>query len=160
LESEATTAAGERFQKALESWAERAWLDETARQRRLEGAAARGREAAARMREERRRDLGRPAEPAGIAGGAALPAGGSPPGAGERSGPEEPSRAGEEERLPEDALRFLARSADSFWVRREHTSRSILSGYPWLTDSGRGAMIALPGLLLATGRLGSARETL
>ncbi|MEX2219514.1 MAG: amylo-alpha-1,6-glucosidase, partial [Phycisphaerales bacterium] len=37
---------------------------------------------------------------------------------------------------------------------------SVIAGYPWFTDWGRDAMIALPGLLLATGRHGEALATL
>ena len=36
--------------------------------------------------------------------------------------------------------------------------RSILAGYPWFTDWGRDTMIALPGLLLTTGRHELARR--
>ncbi len=38
--------------------------------------------------------------------------------------------------------------------------KTILAGYPWFTDWGRDSMIALPGLLLATGRLSEARALL
>jgi len=57
----------------------------------------------------------------------------------------------------------LRRAADAFVVRRrvgEAWSATILAGYPWFADWGRDAMIALPGLLLATGRYEESREVL
>ncbi len=57
----------------------------------------------------------------------------------------------------------LVRAADAFVVRREiggEWSTTILAGYPWFADWGRDAMIALPGLLLTTGRFGDAKEVL
>ena len=61
----------------------------------------------------------------------------------------------------------LALAADQFLVARPippetlqqpaHMGRSIIAGYPWFTDWGRDTMIALPGLLLATGRAAEAR---
>lgn len=47
--------------------------------------------------------------------------------------------------------------------RRLHLSpdrKTIIAGYPWFTDWGRDSMIALPGLLLATGRYSEARGLL
>ncbi|HTI13302.1 MAG TPA: amylo-alpha-1,6-glucosidase [Dictyobacter sp.] len=38
--------------------------------------------------------------------------------------------------------------------------KTIIAGYPWFTDWGRDSMIALPGLLLSTGRYGEARGLL
>ncbi|HEY4034987.1 MAG TPA: amylo-alpha-1,6-glucosidase [Ktedonobacteraceae bacterium] len=38
--------------------------------------------------------------------------------------------------------------------------KTIIAGYPWFTDWGRDSMIALPGLLLCTGRYGEARGLL
>ena len=47
----------------------------------------------------------------------------------------------------------LRRAADQFIVERKQTdSYSILAGYPWFTDWGRDAMIALPGLCLVPDR--------
>jgi predicted glycogen debranching enzyme len=40
------------------------------------------------------------------------------------------------------------------------TGRSIIAGYHWFTDSGRDAMISLPGLTLATGRTDDAEGIL
>ncbi|HEY0757023.1 MAG TPA: amylo-alpha-1,6-glucosidase [Ktedonobacteraceae bacterium] len=39
-------------------------------------------------------------------------------------------------------------------------SKTIIAGYPWFTDWGRDSMIALPGLLLCTGRYSEARGLL
>lgn len=38
--------------------------------------------------------------------------------------------------------------------------RTVIAGYPWFTDWGRDSMIALPGLLLCTGRQSEARGLL
>ncbi|HUV66075.1 MAG TPA: amylo-alpha-1,6-glucosidase [Sedimentisphaerales bacterium] len=59
--------------------------------------------------------------------------------------------------------RLLCTAADQFVVKRQtnggHTT-SILAGYPWFADWGRDALIALPGLLLVTGRFDEARSVL
>jgi predicted glycogen debranching enzyme len=79
--------------------------------------------------------------------------------------------------LPEcDPVRArLVVAADQFIVARpEYTEdatgnrrlrlspdrKTIIAGYPWFTDWGRDSMIALPGLLLATGRYSEARGLL
>ena len=58
----------------------------------------------------------------------------------------------------------LAIAADDFVVARATASgsegRSIIAGFPWFEDWGRDAMIALPGLLLATGRAPEAQRLL
>jgi glycogen debranching enzyme len=57
----------------------------------------------------------------------------------------------------------LCLAADQFVTRRqakEHSSTTILAGYPWFADWGRDAFISLPGLLLATGRLEEAKSVL
>lgn len=59
----------------------------------------------------------------------------------------------------------LAKAADQFLVARTSPSpttvrMSIIAGYPWFADWGRDAMISLPGLLIATGRLDEARVVL
>jgi len=57
----------------------------------------------------------------------------------------------------------LAIAADDFVVNRQHdgqTLSTILAGYPWFGDWGRDTFIALPGLMLATGRHQQARDTL
>ncbi len=53
----------------------------------------------------------------------------------------------------------LVLAADQFLVRGRGR-RSVIAGYPWFTDWGRDALIALPGLTLATGRHREAREIL
>jgi predicted glycogen debranching enzyme len=62
-----------------------------------------------------------------------------------------------------NAIERLCAAADDFIVRREHEgerSTSVLAGYPWFSDWGRDTMIALPGLLLTTGRHAEAFQTL
>ena len=53
-------------------------------------------------------------------------------------------------------IRQLVLAAEQFVVERAldglPEGHSIVAGYPWFGDWGRDAMIALPGLLLATGR--------
>ena len=70
-----------------------------------------------------------------------------------------------ERRLPGDAAqrRALAIAADDFVVRRTirgETLATIIAGYPWFADWGRDTFIALPGLLLTTGRHDEARDVL
>jgi predicted glycogen debranching enzyme len=57
----------------------------------------------------------------------------------------------------------LAQAADDFVVQRTVIGQrlsTILAGYPWFADWGRDTFIALPGLLLTTGRYDEARATL
>ncbi|HEY3326686.1 MAG TPA: amylo-alpha-1,6-glucosidase [Novimethylophilus sp.] len=58
----------------------------------------------------------------------------------------------------------LILAADSFVIRHEQKNGSgrdaIVAGYPWFGEWGRDSMIALPGLLLATGRYQAARNLL
>lgn len=57
----------------------------------------------------------------------------------------------------------LAIAADDFVVDRTIAGEklsTILAGYPWFSDWGRDTFIALPGLLLCTGRFEEARKTL
>ncbi len=62
-----------------------------------------------------------------------------------------------------DAIARLAQASDDFIVKRATDagdSVSILAGYPWFSDWGRDTMIALPGLMLTTGRFDEAHQTL
>jgi predicted glycogen debranching enzyme len=56
----------------------------------------------------------------------------------------------------------LAIASDAFLAARSlpdgKTSLTIIAGFHWFADWGRDAFIALPGLLLSTGRLAAARE--
>jgi predicted glycogen debranching enzyme len=55
----------------------------------------------------------------------------------------------------DEVARALFVAADQFLVKRPDQGAdacSIIAGYPWFSDWGRDAMIALPGLLLSTGR--------
>ncbi|MEM1445785.1 MAG: amylo-alpha-1,6-glucosidase [Planctomycetota bacterium] len=61
----------------------------------------------------------------------------------------------------------LAIASDDFVVARpvgsgpsQRELRTVLAGYPWFADWGRDTFIALPGLLLCTGRLDEALLTL
>ena len=56
-----------------------------------------------------------------------------------------------------DWIRQLTLAADQFIVARTdeqgtRSGRTVIAGYPWFGDWGRDAMIALPGLAIATGR--------
>ena len=62
-----------------------------------------------------------------------------------------------------DAIAKLSAAADDFVVDRitnQTRSSSIIAGYPWFSDWGRDTMIALPGLLLTTGRYEEANNAL
>jgi predicted glycogen debranching enzyme len=58
----------------------------------------------------------------------------------------------------------LSKAANQFIVRRNDLKKkerwTILAGYPWFGDWGRDTFIALPGLLLATGRYPQALDVL
>jgi predicted glycogen debranching enzyme len=63
----------------------------------------------------------------------------------------------------DEKLKILCIAADQFIAKRQanHSHRTtILAGYPWFADWGRDAFVALPGLLLATGRFDEARSVL
>jgi len=53
----------------------------------------------------------------------------------------------------------LHRAAERYVVTRG-AGKSVIAGYPWLTDRGRESCIALRGLCLATGRFEDARDVL
>ncbi len=65
---------------------------------------------------------------------------------------------------PSPAVRRLLHAAADFVVARSAPDGSvgatILAGYPWFADWGRDTMIALPGLLLCTGRFEAAKHVL
>jgi glycogen debranching enzyme len=61
------------------------------------------------------------------------------------------------------AVQPAATASRAFVVARESTAgwtTSVIAGYPWFGDWGRDTMIALPGLMLCTGRFDQARSTL
>ncbi len=63
----------------------------------------------------------------------------------------------------DEVATFLSLAADQFVVKRRYKGSegsTIVAGYPWFADWGRDAFIALPGLLLATGRHEEARSVL
>ena len=61
-------------------------------------------------------------------------------------------------------IETLVRATDDFVFTRPLADlpegQSVIAGYPWFGDWGRDTMIALPGLLLATGRFDTARVIL
>lgn len=64
---------------------------------------------------------------------------------------------------PVVATRLAAAAAPFVVTRKMGGARevtSIIAGYPWFSDWGRDTMIALPGLLLATGRHAEAKSAL
>lgn len=70
-----------------------------------------------------------------------------------------------ESHLPGDGrqARALAIAANDFVVQRTIRGEklsTIMAGYPWFADWGRDTFIALPGLLLTTGRHDEARDVL
>ncbi|MCS7186236.1 MAG: amylo-alpha-1,6-glucosidase [Armatimonadota bacterium] len=61
----------------------------------------------------------------------------------------------------QEMLTILLRATDAYISLRSSTgTRTIIAGYPWFTDWGRDALIALPGLTLVTERFSVAREIL
>ncbi|MFI4862346.1 MAG: amylo-alpha-1,6-glucosidase [Phycisphaerales bacterium JB063] len=62
-----------------------------------------------------------------------------------------------------EAVFALATASDDFIVKRNVAGQSlstVIAGYPWFADWGRDTFIALPGLMLCTGRHDEARDTL
>ena len=60
---------------------------------------------------------------------------------------------------PDPLISSLVAAADQFIVKRGEL-QTIIAGYHWFGDWGRDTMIALPGLTMATGRSGIARNIL
>jgi len=62
----------------------------------------------------------------------------------------------------DEPTRRLAVASDAFLVRRSFPnapdSATLLAGYPWFADWGRDTFVALPGLLLETGRFAEAED--
>lgn len=66
--------------------------------------------------------------------------------------------------MPTPAQQKLVRAAADFVVKRRRPDgmpgTTILAGYPWFSDWGRDTFVALPGLLLSTGRFSTAGQVL
>jgi predicted glycogen debranching enzyme len=63
----------------------------------------------------------------------------------------------------DNKLRALCLAADQFLVKRQTDQNhqfTVLAGFPWFADWGRDTFIALPGLLLSTGRFDEAKSLL
>jgi len=65
-----------------------------------------------------------------------------------------------DEREADPDRRALLVASGAFLARRGEDGLTVLAGYPWSTDWGRDAMIALPGLTLTAGRHDAARRIL
>ena len=61
-------------------------------------------------------------------------------------------------KVRDDITETLTLAADQLIVQRGKDLKTIIAGYHWFTDWGRDAMIALPGLTLATGRFDDAKK--
>jgi len=61
---------------------------------------------------------------------------------------------------PNAVLETLLRAADQFLVESRDGGITVMAAYPWATPSGRDAMICVPGLLLARGRIDQATRLL
>ncbi len=59
-----------------------------------------------------------------------------------------------------DWLNWVLIAADSFMVQNAEGKKSVVAGYHWFEPWGRDTFIALPGLLLVTGRYTIARDIL
>jgi predicted glycogen debranching enzyme len=70
-------------------------------------------------------------------------------------------RAALQTKTPADSpiVRLLVAAADQFIVARGG-QQTVIAGYHWFSDWGRDTMIALPGLMLTTGRTDVARSIL
>lgn len=79
--------------------------------------------------------------------------------------PAPPPPAARPARRPKDevcaaARDALVRAADAFLIRGTTGAPGVVAGYPWFEEWARDTMIALPGLLLSTGRTALATEML
>ncbi len=54
----------------------------------------------------------------------------------------------------------LASRSEAFVAEADHRRTTILAGFPWLSEWGRQAMVAAPGLALAHGRVGAVARVL
>jgi len=77
------------------------------------------------------------------------------------------AKAGTQYAIRDAQYEILCLAADQFIAKRqidgvpEHTHRTtILAGFPWFADWGRDTFVALPGLLLSTGRFDEAKSVL
>ena len=77
------------------------------------------------------------------------------------------AKAGTQHSIRDTQYEILCLASDQFIARRqtdgvpEHAYRTtILAGFPWFADWGRDTFIALPGLLLSTGRFDEAKSVL
>ncbi len=87
----------------------------------------------------------------------------SRPGGSLKADPAAPGLTDGDGQLENQVSRMLCLAADQFVAKRQtHDGymTTILAGYPWFADWGRDAFIALPGLLLTTGRFDEARSVL
>ncbi len=70
------------------------------------------------------------------------------------------NRLFEQEALRRERLGSALDAAGDAYLVRRGAGKTIIAGYPWFTDWGRDAFIALRGLCIATGRLDDARAIL
>ena len=73
------------------------------------------------------------------------------------------AKAGTQYAIRDAQYEILCLAADQFIAKRQtdHTHRTaILAGFPWFADWGRDTFVALPGLLLSTGRFDEAKSVL
>ncbi|MGE5609031.1 MAG: amylo-alpha-1,6-glucosidase, partial [Bacillota bacterium] len=63
-------------------------------------------------------------------------------------------------RDPDPVMASLRHAAEQFIVQTSENVPAVMGGYPWSAPAGRDAMISLPGLSLATGRMDQARDLL
>ena len=76
------------------------------------------------------------------------------------AGLEAAERGRRRSRFADPTLARLDLAAEQFLVRDSEGQPTVIAGYPWFSDWGRDTMIALPGLLVARGRLDEARAVI